>query len=378
MRRLQGQKMKNKFHLLHIILFAGFLLLGGSLCILHGQKDFSEMENRTLSLFPRVSYEGIKTGRVQEGFERAMSDQILFRDELVKLSSGIRYALGERMIGEVYISPEGRYLEKITQKDISEKRLNTNISIIDTLSRDMPDVTFSIFLAPTNSVAAKESLPEGAYLYDHVGVAEKIRSDLSEVNVIYEPDTFDAGDYFATDHHWNTYGAKKGAKLYLDSVNRSEAFKDDYTYITAEEPFFGTLYSKAPMWFCKGEDFVYPQVDEGLLVYKNGQDPEEIYDTSFLSKKDKYALYFGGNTGRVDVMNGDANGGDTLLIFKDSYANSAIPYLICGYDRIIMIDLRYYNEPVSKLMKEADPKEILFLYEMSDFCQDENFSKLLK
>ncbi len=48
------------------------------------------------------------------------------------------------------------------------------------------------------------------------------------------------------------------------------------------------------------------------------------------------------------------------------------------YQHIIMIDLRYYNKPLSSLMQETAPEETLFLYELSNFAQDINFFKILK
>ncbi len=344
--------------------------------MLHTPRSFSEMENRVLTAFPQVSVDGILSGQVQRDVEKAAGDQMTGRDYFVQLATGARYLLGERQIGGVYIGTDGRYLECVTEADISEKRLATNIMVTEKIAQEHPHIRTTVFLAPTNSVVAAELLPEGAYTYEDEAVIETIRAGISDAQVIYEPDAFSPEEYFLTDHHWNTYGALKGAGMYLQSVGMA-APAGGYEVIESEKPFFGTLYSKAPLAACRGEDFCYPQVENEPEVLIDGK-KGSLYDDSFWDKKDRYAAYFGGNFGRVDIINHASGNEDTLIMVKDSFANSAIPYLYQGYSHIIMIDLRYYNSSFKQLLAEEKPGELLFFYEMSDFFQDENFSKLLK
>ncbi|MDE6566185.1 MAG: hypothetical protein K2K70_00455, partial [Lachnospiraceae bacterium] len=70
--------------------------------------------------------------------------------------------------------------------------------------------------------------------------------------------------------------------------------------------------------------------------------------------------------------------GGTLVIFKDSFANSMVPFLLQDYEEIIMIDLRYYRDSIATYLEELDDPEILILYEMSNFAQDANLVKLSK
>ena len=65
-------------------------------------------------------------------------------------------------------------------------------------------------------------------------------------------------------------------------------------------------------------------------------------------------------------------------MFKDSFANSMIPFLIGDYQKIVMIDLRYYTQSVGQLIEQYDKKSMLVLYEMSNFAKDDYQSKLLR
>ena len=59
-----------------------------------------------------------------------------------------------------------------------------------------------------------------------------------------------------------------------------------------------------------------------------------------------------------------------LLIFKDSYANSFVPFLIPYYQQIVMIDPRYYYDDVEQLMTQRGVTDVLFLYNLSTFSAD--------
>ena len=65
-----------------------------------------------------------------------------------------------------------------------------------------------------------------------------------------------------------------------------------------------------------------------------------------------------------------------LIIFKDSYANCMIPFLTYDYDRITVIDLRYYPDPVKELLKEHEDADILLFYNFMHFNEDNHFYRL--
>ena len=52
------------------------------------------------------------------------------------------------------------------------------------------------------------------------------------------------------------------------------------------------------------------------------------------------------------------------------------PYLLDDYSRIIMVDLRYYRGNLQQEVEDNSVTDLLFLYEMSNFAQDNNLYKL--
>ena len=100
-----------------------------------------------------------------------------------------------------------------------------------------------------------------------------------------------------------------------------------------------------------------------------------LYDMSAAGEKDKYKVFLGGNYGETTIKGG-CNNGKTLLIIKDSFANSLVPFLTADYENIIMLDLRYYMGSAQQLAAERNVDEILFVCEMSSFANDKNMVKL--
>ena len=68
--------------------------------------------------------------------------------------------------------------------------------------------------------------------------------------------------------------------------------------------------------------------------------------------------------------------GTKVLVIKDSFANSFVPFLVNDYDDIYMVDLRYYNGDMAEYLKENQITDVLVLYNISNFISDRNLYKL--
>ena len=95
---------------------------------------------------------------------------------------------------------------------------------------------------------------------------------------------------------------------------------------------------------------------------------DAYYIRDFLDKKDKYASFIGGNFGYTEIYKNTDGQRETLLIPKDSFANSMVQFLARDYD-LIMIDLRYYKANITRLCEEKDIKNVLLLYNMETLTE---------
>ena len=84
-------------------------------------------------------------------------------------------------------------------------------------------------------------------------------------------------------------------------------------------------------------------------------------DEKCLSGKDKYGAFLGGVRGFVTVAKRDAGSRSRLLIAKDSFANSMIPFLSRHFDLVVM-NLSGGEYDISRYAKEYECEGVLIVY----------------
>lgn len=397
---LKKNREKNFGAWLYVVFVVGVLAAGFALLLVLTPKSYSASENRYLAKWPEISAEGVLSGEVQRDLTEAASDQFPARDLWMRIATASQYLLYHREINGVYIGKDGALFNKVTDSDLSGENYRTNLGYVTAMAAEA-DADVSVMLIPTPATVLTEKLPKYGVTYDSASYEEQGEL-LCEKDSVRWVQTREALTralrdnkklYFNTDHHWTTDGAYVGASVYLATQNAAIPDQSSFDVQTASEDFYGTIYSKV-----SGLPGISPDVLElpqalpdGLIIETSGAPAdspgadgektmpklEGIYDRSKLDAKDKYAVYFGGNYGWLSITNPAAEGKGRLLIFKDSYANSMVPYLLGEYEQIMMVDLRYYNDSVSELVGQGWD-EVLVCYEMSNFINERNIFKLIQ
>ena len=65
-----------------------------------------------------------------------------------------------------------------------------------------------------------------------------------------------------------------------------------------------------------------------------------------------------------------------ILVIKDSYANSFVPFLLYQFDEVHIVDLRYSAVPVSQLLEQGEFDQVLLMYNFMNLVTDTNIYKL--
>ena len=91
-------------------------------------------------------------------------------------------------------------------------------------------------------------------------------------------------------------------------------------------------------------------------VLSNKKD-KSLYNYDYLEKKDKYAMFLDNNHPLITITNNDTDNDNNILIIKDSFANSMIPFLVNHYNNIHVIDPRYYKKSISRRYSNKNRKE---------------------
>ena len=191
--------------------------------------------------------------------------------------------------------------------------------------------------------------------------------------------------YFRTDHHWTTLGAYYGYEAIAAGLGLEVQPLEKLKAETVSNDFLGTYDSKVNTGITGGVDadsitiYSSAEIDKAVMIWDNDKDKtfDSIYKMDALKGKDKYTVFFGGNHSVTDIKTENKTG-KTLLIIKDSFAHNLAPFLIKDYDRIIMLDLRYFNKSLKKYLTENEITDLLVLYSTPDFAEDANIGRLLR
>ncbi len=359
-----------------------FLAVCGILLFALPQRTYSENENRYLTTFQPLSISAFLDTSMQKNLTDSADDQFIGRDLWVKFATALQHTAGFRDIGGVYLGKDGYYFERILDSHLSASRYQNNLRYLEQFA-NIYCSTVTFLPVPSKGTILKEYLPLNAVLYHADSLYEQAamqlkKADLLDIRPSFLKETDHCQLYFKTDHHWTTYAAYLAYEAFCLLHNDTAIPLSQFSPECVRKDFYGTLYSKAPD-FCTQPDLLYlpcaiPETDVSI----NKKKSEGIYDWGKLQSKDKYGVYFGGNFGQITIHNESSSNGKALLIIKDSFANSLVPYLIDSYETILLVDFRYYNKPLSRLIEKTQPDETLILYEISNFAQDTNFFKILK
>lgn len=371
-----------------VLVFLGFI--GGlSLLTFTGkEREFSENENRYLAKMPGISWESIKKGEFQDGFEEYIKDQIVFRDQWITVETAIQKACLNTDIGGAYVGKNGYDFEKITPDDVDQKQVDKNVKAInnffDYACEKVGEDNLYFVLVPTSGLVNSEKLPKNAILFDQNAymddIFQQIGSHVSfDVRELFDQHK-DTQLYYKTDHHWTTEGAFLAYQYWQERTGKNPTANSASDLTTVTKSFRGSLYSKILDY-----DSAYDEIkvlkntlDTEYTVIADGEDIGGIYQQDKLSEKDKYAYFMGGNYGEAVIHNEEAKDKGNLLLIKDSFANTMVPMLSADYENIYMIDLRYFAGHIPTYMKENNISEIMVLYNISNFISDKNIFKIGK
>ena len=356
-----------------------FLAFIGAFFILNlvlPDRQFSEQENRYLQMRPEFSFKSLFSGDYTSKFETYTTDQFTFRDEWITLKAASELALGKQENNDVHLCENGTLIEGFKRPENSV--LDSNMSALNTLVGNT-DAKVYFALIPDKSDLYSSLLPKNAPNDSEKEVIDYCYGQSNASNVdMYSALSAHKDEYifYRTDHHWTSLGAYYGLSALAESMGLPCPALDSYTdrHVVSEE-FYGTTWSSSGFsWVDPDTMEIFVNAPEGLKVtsYPQGSPVEgKLYDFSFLEKKDKYSMFMGGNCPMHVIETGNEDK-PSLLILRDSYTDSLIPFLLDDFSEIHVLDLRYYRASLKAYIEQNDFDNVLVCYSVSNFCSDSN------
>lgn len=177
--------------------------------------------------------------------------------------------------------------------------------------------------------------------------------------------------YFRTDHHWTALGAYyayedfcKAKGIEPESLEEREKVEFD--------GFLGSFYNDTKDAKLKAEPdtvVAYKPKDDSIMhvTASDGTkyDWPVIYDVSDYGASLKYSTFIASDNPYTVIENKDLDDGSSCIVVKESFGNAFVPFLVDHYQTIYVVDYRYWTGSISKLAKDKNVSDVLFMNNLS-------------
>ena len=365
---------------LFFLFLVGFMVLDG----LWPKRSYSDLERRQLNQFPAFSLSQLIQNKWTADYDSYTKDQVVFRDTWMKLQS-----LSERLLfqkveigGAVIGKNDALFTKMFGLTNNEEKLLNKNTLLVQQFAENFPGKV-TLMLAPSASLIYQEELPASTPMLDENTALDTIFDAVGQDHVLDLRQPFEAAKadklYYSTDHHWTTWGAYLAYRQFCsrEGLDPLEVTQQDFTQVP---DFYGTTYAKALYWKTQPDTLDYLELPNQLTVWNIDSQlnltesfTAGLYDTEKFDTVDKYAAFLYGNNGYTTIQ---GNGEGSILVVKDSYANSFVPFLCANYERIGVIDPRGYKLSIQELAQQEGYDNILLLFNFQTFKSSNDLNGL--
>lgn len=375
--------LKKVYKCLPAIVFVLFIVVMMALFIILPKKEYSSSEKRYLQQAPAFSFQSLMSGDFGDDFEKFLSDQTAGRNFWVGLSAYYNYCIGNNGSTGIYKCAD----DYLVNDPEDMTNLMRNVGYIEEFAESCP-VDTTVLIAPSTGYICSDILPavHGEYRDDEM--FSEMKETLSSAAFVDIRDNFKSeyadGNqiYYKTDHHWTAYGAYTAYKALGEALGYTPLSESDYE-ITSYPDFYGTTYSSSGFWMNPPDTLeiwdnpandavVTTAVTEGAETAEQ----QDMFYYTHLEEDDKYPVYLDGNHPYTVITNQDADSDKKLLVIKDSFAHSLVPFLADHYSEIIMVDFRYYVSPVSVLIESEGIDQVLVLYSIDNLATDTNVGRI--
>jgi len=329
-----------------------FIILTIALCIapfvlMIGFRTDSTSENKTLAAVPSITTEEGINKEYLSDWGAYFTDHYAFKEFLVSVNSNLYSIIfGVSTEDDVIVGENGYLYYTATLDDyqhndsVSERKLYNmahNIKIYQEYVESM-GISFIFTIAPNKNSVYGDNMPERYKLtVSDYSDAERLLPYLEaeEVNYVDLFELFNNANenlYYEKDSHWNNKGAVMVYNRLLDEANVRHYDYSDVTPVIVDD-YVGDLNKMVYSVFAKGE-----------------KDYQYLTDVDFVSADPDYSV----EDQIVETSND--SGEASLLMYRDSFGNSLIPYFSQAFEKAYYSKKVPYNE---KDIEESNPDLII-------------------
>ncbi len=369
--------MDKKINFITVISFCLVLFLLTAFFVLFPDRDFSEQENRALAELPTPTADSFFSGAYANEINVYFADQFPFRDTFVKLkaatellfvkkeNNGVLYHHDQLAVRDFNAYKSRLHIAEDTDRIFLES-VRAQLELYDKFAQKL-SVPLVTVLPPrtidvTDSVFAYDR-PDGDAVFELMSDCLSEKSGYIDTLSMLRK-RFEDGEYvmYRTDHHWTTLGAYYVYCDVMKSLGKQSSIIPYESYeIEQIQDFSGTTAARAnfPSYRKDTLEIWHLEDDNDYSVIVDGVELGGFYSSKYISSSDKYSVFLDG-THHVTQIKKPGAERETLLVAKDSFANSLIPFLAREYD-IVAVNL-HTNTNISALAEQYSAVAVLVVY----------------
>lgn len=411
-----------------LVLFSAFILIFAVAFWIVPDNEKSELERRQLTQCPEFTlgrlWQDIKkdTSELFMTYEEKLaatdsnpsladeiadyySDQFPLRNQLRTLKAASEIFLGKRENNDVMFGDGGYLIKKDTltqldgdtgeeiKSDKAIENITKNIKYLNALNNIYAEDVQVITAIAGRSVDVMESKLPSFYPYDKTveiywdayenAAKEKGLTTVDLRKALTKHVENGEYVYYKTDHHWTSDGAYYAYVELANALGITPIDKSQYDIQTVSDDFCGTVYAKAGAALGGADEiklYRYDGDEQFTVRIPYGNEVCEykgFYSFNYLETADQYGMFIGhsdtsvgGNNAVTYVTKDTDEERETLILIKDSFAHSVVPFLAQHYD-LVILDLRYTgDETVLNVIASNNVKAIVVLENMETFMND--------
>ena len=353
----------------------------------------------SLNTFSNIKYklDGIWDGDIGESiiaFDNIASENIAQKNRFININGLFLHALGITYVKDAggidtYKLDNGQIMYSLPEQDVTgyvDNIVKLNQYLEESNNGEL------IYVQLPFKIESDDSMPIGAVEYGNDN-ADNLIEGLSRNNIanidIREYIKLDGKNYekmfFKTDHHWKPEAALWAAGKINEYLAENYGYNYDpklydmlnYDVKKYADWFLGSIGKRTGNWYAGVDDIniITPKFQtlfefkaetrSGSIIERSGKFSDVMFDYSKLEKDyfdvNSYAAYIGGDFSFNTIHNEMPENDRKVLLIRDSFSCTMLPYLALGTEDITAIDLRHYDEMALKDYLDENKFDIILI-----------------
>ncbi len=340
-----------------------FALIVGTLTIslfILPDKDISEWERRKLQQMPEISFSTLSSGSFMKDFETYLADQFPLRDTFRTLKAKFHFdILRQKDNNDIYVidGSAGKLDSKINNTSANRFTEKMN-SLYDSYLKNTDCKVYFSLVPDKNFFLTEDSI------YPHYDFAELdslVKEALSDFTFIDIKELLSASSYYATDSHWKQEEIVTVADHIRKALGVSPLVELEKKDVGE---FYGVYYGQSALPL-QADRLCYltnEEIENATVKSIESDKETKVYNLEKLDATDRYDIFLSGAVSILEISNPEGEKGKELVLFRDSFGSSLAPLLLCGYEKVTLIDTRYINPESLGEFVSFNNQDVLFVY----------------